>query len=572
MKVLPLSRVRTRQLAHALALGVLPLVAACARTDEPGGRAPEDRGGAPWFEEEARERGLVFEHRSGHGERHWMPEIMGGGAALLDADGDGDLDAYLVQGGSLTPDAPAWRNHLFLNDGAGRFRDEPEAGGTAPGGAPPRYGMGVACGDSDGDGDTDLYLTHVGPNALYENTGGRFGDATGDAPATDGWSTSAAFFDYDRDGALDLFVARYLEWSKTAELACTDPLGRPDYCSPKNYKTPARSLLFHNQGAGRFADVSRQSGVAGSAGNGLGVACGDLDGDGWLDVFVANDGTPNHLWRNLADGRFEEVAMLAGSGTDSNGTAKAGMGIALADLDDDLDLDVLVCNLAGESDSFFRNEGGYFSDRTGALALASISKPFTRFGVALGDFDQDGRIDLFEANGRVERQRVPAEGDPYAEPNLLMRGSAEGRFEEVLPRGGTRVLVMATSRAVAQGDLDGDGALDLLIVNRDGPAHLLMNRTPGRGHALLLRVLEKCGADALGAVLEIDLGQRKVRRDVTAAFGYLASHDPRVHLGLGAAERVESVLVRWADGAAERYGPLESGRVHELKRGLGTRP
>ena len=531
----------------------------------------EASSGSPWFVEEARARGLDFAHESGHGESFWMPEIMGGGGALFDAEGDGDLDAYLVQSGSLA--APSFTSTLFTNTD-GRFA-RAESPSTADDAA--RYGMGAACGAADGDGDTDLYVTCVGSNVLFLNEGGRFRDAGAAAGAAgSGWSTSAAFFDLDKDGALDLFAARYLEWSKETELPCVDALGRPDYCSPKNYKTPARALLFHNQGQGRFADVSRASGVASATGTGLGVACGDVDQDGWPDVFVANDGMPNHLWRNLGatnqDGaRFENVAMLAGCGTDADGLAKAGMGIALFDLDEDRDLDILVCNLMGESDSFFRNEGGYFSDRTAALGLGPLSKPFTRFGLALGDFDQDGELDLYEANGRVERPRMPVEGDAYAEPNLLLRGSGQGRLVPVAPAGGTTPVLVATSRAVAQGDVDGDGALDLLVVNRDGPAHLLMNRAPDRGGFVLLSVREKSGADALGATLEIQLGTRTLRRDVTAAYGYLASHDPRVHLGLGRAAQVDSVRVRWVDGETEAFGPLAAGQVHELRRGRGSR-
>jgi hypothetical protein len=500
-----------------------------------------------------------------------MPEIMGGGAALLDMDDDGDLDAYLVQSGDLHLEARSedLANALFANEG-GRFRDV-----TIGSGAEGRdYGMGVACGDADGDGDLDLFVTNVGRDQLLANQGGgRFADASAAAGFEHrGWSTSAGFFDADRDGDLELFVARYLEWSKEGELVCMDPLARPDYCSPKNYKTPARSLLYRNEGGGRFADVSRASGVWESPATGLGVAMGDLDADGWLDVFVANDGMPNHLWQNHGDGTFANVAMLAGCGVDVNGLPKAGMGILLSDLDQDLDLDVLVCNLKGESDSYYRNEGGYFTDRTAAVALASISKPFTRFGVALGDFDQDGTRDLYEANGRVERQATPGPGDPYAEPNLLLRGLPDGRFEEVLPRGGTRELLVATSRAAAQGDVDGDGALDLLVVNRDGPAQLFLNRTSGRGGWIAFRVRERGGADALGAVLTLELGGQRLRRDVAAAYGYLSSHDPRVHLGLGSLARVDSVEVRWVDGTSERFGSFEAGKVHELRRGEGTPP
>jgi len=491
-------------------------------------------------------------------------------------DGDGDLDAYLVQGGDLRPTAaPATRaNALFANDGRGRFADVTAGSGAED----PQYGMGVACGDADGDGDTDLLVTNVGQDTLLRNDGGgRFADASAAAGlAHRGWSTSACFADLDRDGVLDVFITRYLEWSPSGELVCMDPLGRPDYCSPKNYKTPARDVLLRGTGGGRFEDVSRASGVWAEPGTGLGVAIGDLDADGWPDVFVANDGMPNHLWKNRGDGSFENVAMLSGCGVDANGLPKAGMGILLFDHDEDLDLDVLVCNLKGESDSFYRNEGGYFSDRTAAVALAAVSKPFTRFGLGLGDYDQDGWVDLYQANGRVERPTTPPPGDPYAEPNLLLRGGADGALREVLPRGGTLPELVATSRAVAQGDVDGDGALDLLVVNRDGPAQLLMNRVPARGNWLALRVLEPSGADALGAELVLMVGTRRLRRDVSAAYGYLSSHDPRVHVGLGTASEVTSVRVRWPGGpGAEReelFGPLAAGRVHSLLRGQGRAP
>ncbi|MSR63478.1 MAG: CRTAC1 family protein [Planctomycetes bacterium] len=549
---------RTRLVLAASAL----LAAACG----------ESSSSPAWFREEAQARGLVFAQRSGHDAEYWMPEIMGGGAALFDMEDDGDLDAYLVQSGDLHPEASdaVRANALFANDGRGHFQDVSAGSGAED----PRYGMGVACGDADGDGDTDLFVTNVGRDTLLVNqASARFADETvARGLEHQGWSTSACFFDADRDGDLDLFIARYLEWSRAGELTCMDALGRPDYCSPKNYKTPARDFLYRNEGGGRFLDVSRASGVWSEPGTGLGVAAGDLDGDGWQDVFVANDGMPNHLWQNQRDGRFANVAMLSGCGTDANGLPKAGMGVLLSDLDDDLDLDVLVCNLRGESDSFYRNDGGYFSDRTAAVALGAVTKPFTRFGLALGDFDQDGRRDLYLANGRVERPAGDAPSDPYAEPNLVLRGLDGGAFAEVKPRGGTRELALATSRAVAQGDVDGDGALDLLLVNRDGPAQLLMNTVAPRGNAVTLRVREKSGADALGAELVLELGSRRVRRDVGATFGYLSSHDPRVHVGLGTHTELAGVRVRWTDGVEERFGPFVAGSCRELRRGQGTPP
>jgi len=532
-----------------------------------GGGEPSAPGAAAWFEELAEERGLVFTHSTGHraGE-YWIPETITGGAALFDLEDDGDLDAYLVQGGRLHEGDPAPGDALFENDGHGSFSDVTAASGTGDA----RYGMGVTAGDLDGDGDADLFVTNLGRNTWYANQGGgRFVDASEAGGFTqEGLSTGAALFDLDRDGALDLFVARYMDWSPALERICA----QKDYCGPQAYKAPARDLLYANRGGGRFEDISKASGIGLEPGTGLGVAVGDLDGDGWLDVFVANDSMPNHLWRNRADGTFENSAARAGCAVDANGVAKAGMGILTADFDADLDLDVLVCNLTGETDSFYRNEGRYFSDRTAVLGLAAPSKGFTRFGLAFGDFDHDGHADLYIANGRIQRAREGAgraQEDLYAEPNLLLRGGVDGRFAEVDPRGGTVPELVATSRAVAQGDLDGDGALDLLVVNRDGPAHLLLNRAAAPGRSVLVRVRERSGADALGARLELELGARRVRRDVAVAFGYHSSHDPRVHVGLGDAPRVEGVRVTWTDGTSERFGPLEPG-VHELRRGTGT--
>lgn len=540
--------------------GVMVVCAACAE-EQSRPRA------APWFEEVAAERGLVFAHSSGHAGPFWMPEIMGGGGALLDADGDGDLDAFLVQSGRLAPGAePRAAHALFENTGGGRFR----SADTVP--ASRAYGMGVAAGDVDEDGDPDLYVTGVGPNLLLANLGAlRFADATEHSGAgNDGWSTSAALLDAERDGDLDLFVVRYLDWSFAGELPCLNALSRSDYCSPKNYRTPARSVLHVNQGGGRFEDASEPSGIAARRGNGLGVAVGDVDGNGWLDVFVANDGTANHLWKNQGGLRFEEAGMLAGCGVDSAGQEKAGMGVVLADLDRDLDLDLLVCNLAGETDSWFVNEQGYFADRTALTGLAPVSRPFTRFGLGVLDFDHDGELDVFEANGRVQSATAPSQSDVYAEENLLFRGLGPGRFSEVQPRGGVAEPLVATSRAAAFGDVDGDGALDVLLVNRDGPAHLLLNRAGGARHWILLRVCESSGRDALGASVELLLPGGPVRREVASASSYLAASDPRVHLGLGSTTVVERATVRWVDGAREAFGPLAADQVHVLRRGAGS--
>ncbi len=521
-----------------------------------------------WFDEVAAARGIRFVHRSGHRNRYLLPEIMGGGAALFDMDGDGDLDAYLVQSGSVVnPPDKGDGNRLFRNRGNGTFDDVTAGSGTqAPG-----YGMGVAAGDYDNDGDVDLYVTNLGSNVLLQNDGsGRFTDVTARAAvAGEGWSTSAAFVDYDADGDLDLFVARYIDWTVATERQCFSLTGVPDYCSPRNYDAPTADLLFRNNGNGTFTNTTKAAGLQSAAGNGLGVVAADFDGDGRVDLFVANDGTPNHLWMNLGGGRFSERALVSGVALDQDGRAKAGMGVHVADVDGDSDQDLMVVNLDGESDSFFRNERSFFVDDTAAVGLRTISRPFTRFGMAMLDFDNDGLLDVYEANGRVGLQSERFSEDPYAEPSLLMRGVTGGRFEEVQPRGGTARPLVATSRAAAFGDVDGDGAMDILVTNRDAQAFLLRNIAPRRGHWLSLRVVEEHGRDALGAELTLAIGSRRVRCDVRAAYSYLASNDPRVQVGLGAATRVDDVRVRWPDGTAESFGPFEADRVVTLRRGSG---
>jgi hypothetical protein len=550
-------------------LALAAALASCGdRGDASGAGAGEPTAGPPWLEECAGERGIDFVHRSGHEERFLFPEIMGGGAALCDLDGDGDLDAYLVQSGSLVDPAADGANRLYANRGDGRFDDVTTASGAGERG----YGMGVAAGDVDGDGDTDLYVTNLGANALLANQGGlRFADATRESgTGDDAWGTSAAFADLDADGDLDLFVANYVFWSPADELVCETSVVGPDYCSPKSYGAPAPDTLYRNEGDGRFADVSAAAGLRGAFGNGLGVLCADFDVDGRTDVFVANDGTVDQLWRNEGGWRFRDVALRAGCAVDQNGAPKAGMGVAAADLDDDGDEDLLVVNLADETDSLYRNDGGVFADRTAASGLALASRAYTRFGVGLVDLDQDGRLDLFEANGRVTRPTSPPASDPYAEPNLLFRGLSDGRFEEVLPRGGTRAPLVATSRGAAFGDVDGDGALDVLVVNRDAPAHLLRNVHPARGAWTALRVLDERGADALGAVVTARVGERSLTRVVRSAASYCSASDARVHLGLGGAEQLAGVTVRWPDGARERFGDLSAGTVHVLRRGAGA--
>jgi hypothetical protein len=548
-----------------VAFGVA-LIGACSAPPSTPPAAADS--GPPWFEEVAASRGIAWTHRSGHEAMFLLPEIMGGGAALIDMDGDGDLDLYLVQSGSIVkPSAKDPSNRLYRNRGDGTFEDATPGSGTDIAG----YGMGAAAGDYDNDGDPDLFVTNAGANALLRNDGGgRFADVTAKAGvAGRGWSTSAAFFDAEADGDLDLFVLRYINWSPGGELQCFSMTGAPDYCSPRNYDAPLSSILYRNNGDGTFTDVSDRAGLHKAFGNGLGVVVTDANRDGRPDVFVANDAMPNQLWINLGQLRFQDEALVRGTAVDEDGSAKSGMGVDAKDLDDDADEDLLVVNLDGESDSLYRNDGAFFSDATASAGLRAVSRPFTRFGTAWIDFDNDGWLDLFQANGRVGQQAERHGADVYAEPSLLFRGASGGRFTEVRPRGGTAAPLIASSRAAAFGDLDNDGGVDLVVVNRDRPPFVLRNVAPNRGHWMALRVVEPNGRDSLGAEVTVMIGERRVTRTVRAAYSYLASNDPRVHLGLGDARQASRVSVRWPNGTIEAFGDLQADRVVTLQRGRG---
>jgi hypothetical protein len=530
--------------------------------------AGEGADAAAWFEDVTTASGVRFRHQSGREEKPFFPEIMGGGVALLDMDGDGDLDVYLIQSGSVRhPGTDAARNRLYRNRGDGTFDDVTDGSGADDRG----YGMGVTAGDYDNDGDPDLYVTNRGPNALLRNDGdGRFSDVTEESGAGDpAWGTSVTFSDLDSDGDLDLFIANYVNWSPETEIECLNPAGVPDYCLPLSYEAPSRDTLLRNNGDGTFTDVSEAAGLADNVGYGLGVACADFDGDGATDVFIANDSVFNHLWMNRGGLAFEDEALIRGCAVDEDGVAKAGMGVMAVDYDDDGDHDLFVCNLERQSDSYYRNEDGFFFDRTPTVGLGHISRGFTRFGVGFQDFDQDGRRDLYIADGRVTLPPGEVPGDPYAEENLLFRGLPDGTMEEVVPRGGTRVPHRYTSRGVAFGDLNGDGAVDAVVANRDGPAQILRNVVRDRGHWIALQVLEETGGAALGATVRLRAGERAVTRTVQSGYSYQASSDSRVHFGLGDAGTAGDVTVRWVDGVTERFGDLEAGRVHVIRRGEG---
>lgn len=525
----------------------------------------------PWFEEISDNSNLTFTHVSGHVERNYFPEIMAGGAALFDMDNDGDLDAYLIQSSSLTkPREERSPNRLYENQGDGTFIDVTNGSGADDRG----YGIGVAAGDYDNDGDVDLYITNLKQNVLLENDGnGKFTDVTTQAQVGNtSWSTSAAFVDIDLDGDLDLFVTNYVHWTIDDDIACRWNSGELDYCSPNTYNAPIPDVLYLNNGDGTFTDISLQAGLRTAFGNGLGVVCGDVNGDGLPDIFVANDQMANQLWININGKTFEDQAMLYGCAVDQNGDAKAGMGTAAVDYDDDGDLDLFVVNLQSEPDSFYRNQGNYFTDDTAAVGLGVISQAYTRFGTSIIDFNNDGWLDVYSANGRVTRSATYLESvqDGYAQPNLLLSGNAAGRFTKIMPEGGTKETIIKTSRAAVFGDIDNDGSIDILIVNRDSQISLLRNISPSNGNWIMFRVVDEHNRDAIGATVQVSLGGRTISRDVRRAYSYCASNDPRVHIGLGSSSQVTAVTVRWIDGTVESFGQFSANQITSLRRGQGN--
>ncbi|MDX1382158.1 MAG: CRTAC1 family protein [Thermoanaerobaculia bacterium] len=547
------------------------------------------------FEDRAAATGLDFTHFNGMTGSYLFPEVMGSGCALVDVDGDGDLDAYLVQGAFLEPgkgDADALIpppagplvDRLFLNrlveSGELRFDDVTATSGIEAAG----YGRGVAVGDADGDGWPDIYVTNVGSNQLWRNRGdGTFEDATERAGADDRrWSVPAVFLDYDRDGRLDLFVGNYVDFDLATHDACKAGMDARDYCGPGFFE-PAPDRLLHNRGAGRFTDVTLAAGMGREYGRALGAVAGDFDDDGRPDLYVANDWTPNQMWMNTGSG-FENRALLGGTALNGKGAAEAGMGVDVADYDRDGDEDIFVTHLSGETNTLYRNQGGsVFSDVSQLSMLGGPSLPTTGFGTAFFDFDNDGWLDVVVFNGAVSastatfdravRGLESGEGlggvAALAQPNHLYRGHESGEFENVSARGGDGFRELEVSRGAAFGDVDNDGDIDVLVSNNSGPARLLINGV-GQESRWIGLALRSDGGVGIGSVVTVTTEDGAVlRRRVRTSMSYASSSDPRVLVGLGAAGRVAEVRVRWLEGGYESYGALEPGRYHVLRRGAG---
>jgi enediyne biosynthesis protein E4 len=552
-------------------------------------RGGVEAGVKEWFTDDARESGLDFVHFNGMTGRFYLPEVIAPGVALLDYDSDGDLDVFVAQGQMLgkqalsdalyPPQVPLksrlYRNELEVhadNTRTLRFSDVTDSSGLVVHG----YAMGAAAGDFNNDGCVDLYVTNLERSQLFRNNCDRtFTDVSRESGAEDrGWSVSAAFVDYDRDGWLDLFVGNYVYYSVEGDKPCLHSIGSlHDYCPPSVYR-PQPDRLYHNNRNGTFTDVTAAAGMGREFGPALGVSTADFNGDGWPDIYVANDGAPNQLWINRHDGTFTNTALGAGAALGADGEAKGSMGVDAGDFDRDGDEDLFITELAREGHDLYVNDGsGVFEEQAARAGIRLASLPYTGFGAAWFDFDNDGWLDILTVNGAVRHTAEALTRNKrfsLQQPKQLFRNLGNGQFADVTEQAGAALKIADVSRGAAFGDVDNDGDTDVVVANDSGPIRLLINHVGSQRHWVGVRVVGRQRRDMVGARVGIvrATGPTLWRR-ARADGSYASANDPRVLVGLGDTLKVVKVRVEWPSGNAEEWTDVPVDRYATLKEGEG---
>ena len=517
--------------------------------------------------------GLTLLNIAGTPTKDYLVDANGNGVAWFDYDGDGNLDALFVNGSTLDHMKTGGDQMvaLYRNEGTGRFRDvTADLGITSRG-----WGTGVCVADYDNDGFPDVYVTAFGPNVLWRNIAGRRFTATREA-ADPHWSTGCAFGDYDRDGFVDLYVANYVRFDRgtipARGTAVCNFMTIRVYCGPRPL-TGEPDTLYHNTGKGTFTDVTASAGVAEPGYYGFGVLFSDLDDDGWPDIYVANDSTPNLFFHNQRNGRFVEEALQSGLAVSPDGREQAGMGVDAGDVDGDGRLDIVKTNFSQDYTTLYRNEGGgLFVDASFRSGLAATLGPYLGWGVGLVDLDNDGWLDLFIANGHVYPDVGRTGMSTYRQRNQVFRNNGRGRFHHVTEDVGGPLLLERSSRGAAFGDYDNDGDIDVLISVIDEKPLLLRNETSGSHWVTLALEGAKSNRSAIGAKVTIEAGGRRQIAEVRSGGSYISHNDLRVHFGLGATTTVDRVTIRWPGGSADTVDNLAVDRMYRLREGTPVRP